>query len=345
MWLVAGLLFALFLLLAPSAWEAAEQFEPGPDYRIPYELSADYWHFARCCRRLAAEGQVVLLGDSVVWGQYVTPGETLSAGLNAASETNLYANLGVDGMHPAALEGLIRHYGGGLAGTRVLLHCNPLWMSSPRHDLQGTREFAFNHPELVPQFTESIPCYRRSFSGRLDIVIGRSLPVFGWVRHLRLAYREGKPLPQWSLDHPYECPIPIPAGGPLNPSLEPRHEPLSWSERGLGLQDMPWVPADGSFQWRMFRRTVACLRERGAPVFVLIGPFNEHMLGASAQARYRSLREGIEALLEADGVPCLAPPPLPSREYADASHPLAAGYARLARQLASDGGFRSFAGL
>ena len=33
------------------------------------------------------------------------------------------------------------------------------------------------------------------------------------------------------------------------------------------------------------------------------------------------------------------PPALPSEEYADASHPLAAGYARLARRLAANAFF------
>jgi hypothetical protein len=343
-WRLAAVLAALLALAAPRAWEAVERFQPGPDYRIPYGLSGDYWHFSRYCRRAVSGGRIALLGDSVIWGQYVRPGETLSSCLNAVTGSGVFANLGVDGMHPAALGGLVRYYGQGLAGARVILHCNPLWMSSDRHDLRGEREFAFNHPDLVPQFTERIPCYRQSFSGRLDIVVDRSLPVLGWTRHLRLAYYDGQPVPQWSLDHPYECPVRPLAGGLPAPADKAPHEPLSWQERGMGVQDMPWVPAGDSFQWRMFRRTVECLRGRGADVFVLVGPFNEHLLTPDARSRYEQIRHDIVSWLTAQELPLLAPPALPSGEYADASHPLAPGYARLAGLLFADEGFRSFAG-
>ena len=42
-WLCAlGLSFGLAWLL-PVAWMAFEPFEPVPHYRVPYELSNDYW--------------------------------------------------------------------------------------------------------------------------------------------------------------------------------------------------------------------------------------------------------------------------------------------------------------
>jgi hypothetical protein len=60
-------------------------------------------------------------------------------------------NLGVDGVHPVALAGLVEHYGHEIRGRKVLLHCNLLWMSSPEADLQGGKERSINHPALIPQ--------------------------------------------------------------------------------------------------------------------------------------------------------------------------------------------------
>lgn len=77
-WLATALIVAAVGFSAPRLWERAETFAPGGDYRIPYGLSEDYWHFGRYVRVAANEGRIVVLGDSVVWGQYVAPEMTLS---------------------------------------------------------------------------------------------------------------------------------------------------------------------------------------------------------------------------------------------------------------------------
>jgi hypothetical protein len=71
-------------------------------------------------------------------------------------------------------------------------------------------------------------------------------------------------------------------------------------------------------------------------VFVLVGPYNEHMLTEASRSRYQDVKGTIERWLQAQQLPYLAPPVLPSAEYGDSSHPLAAGYRRLARQLADE---------
>ncbi len=42
-WLAALGVVALVIALTPVAWEHLERFEASPDYRVPYELSKDYW--------------------------------------------------------------------------------------------------------------------------------------------------------------------------------------------------------------------------------------------------------------------------------------------------------------
>ena len=38
---------------------------------MPHELSNDYWLFQRYADLAAAQSDMVILGDSVVWGEYV----------------------------------------------------------------------------------------------------------------------------------------------------------------------------------------------------------------------------------------------------------------------------------
>jgi hypothetical protein len=68
-------------------------------------------------------------------------------------------------------------------------------------------------------------------------------------------------------------------------------------------------------------------------VFVLVGPFNEHMLDEASVEAYGKIKNQIGTWLQENDVPHLVAEPLPSALYADSSHPLAEGYALLARQL------------
>ena len=326
--------FALAMLaFTPALWCRFERFDPGPDYRIPYDLSNDYWLYDRYSRLAAARHETLLIGDSVVWGQYVTPDQTLSHALNALSGTERFANLGLDGAHPAALAGLLEHYAGGVQGKRVLLQCNPLWLSSPRHDLREHEEFQFNHPRLVPQFRPRIPCYKEAISPRIGVLVEQRVPFLSWANHLQQAYFDRIDIPSWTLEHPYDDPLlPIRHGLPP-PDRVLRHEPVPWTERGITRQDFPWVDLQTSLQWSSFLRAIDILQGRGNTVVVLVGPFNEHMLTDASLERYRKVKSDIEDRLRARGVAFLAPPALTSAQYGDASHPLEAGYATLARQL------------
>src|SRR5271156_6067453 len=77
-------LFAMVIVIfTPTLWRRAEKFAIEPDYRIPHDLSNDYWLFG-CFAGLAADhDDTVLIGDSVIWGEYVNRQETLSHYLNA----------------------------------------------------------------------------------------------------------------------------------------------------------------------------------------------------------------------------------------------------------------------
>jgi len=110
-------------------------------------------------------------------------------------------------------------------------------------------------------------------------------------------------------------------------------ENVSWHEKVIGKQDLQWVKLESSLQWRFFQHSVELLRKRGNKVFVLVGPFNEHILQGKNIDTYRQMKRQIETWLQQNNVPYYMPVALPSRMYRDASHPLSEGYAELARQL------------
>jgi hypothetical protein len=311
---------------------------------MPYDLTSDYWLYDRYAGLAAERYDAFLIGDSVIWGQYVKRGETLSHYLNERAGRERFANLGLDGAHPAALAGLVEHYAGPVHGKKVVLLFNPLWIADAKHDLQEKEEFRFNHPELVPQFFPRIPCYNpncwppwQDTSERLGKVIDRNVPFSGWTSHLQQAYFHQQSIPAWTMEHPYDNPLDRFQKG-LPPSPDVAHsKPIPWNRRPraerIPPQNFPWVDLERSFQWRSFQRAVEILQGRRNQVFVLVGPFNEHLLTQASLKRYEQVKKGVEAWLKEKGLSYAIPRALPSEEYGDASHPLAAGYARLAAEL------------
>jgi len=327
--------------LTPTLWTEEVPGGDSEHYRVPDPLNEDYWFFERRTGEVP-EDQVAALGDSVVWGPHVASVETLPSHLSRRSVP--VANLSLQGAHPAALAGLIEHFGGALRDRRIVLHLNLLWMSSPRHDLREDKEFAFNHPQLVPQFSPSIPCYRATASERLGNVVRRNVPFLQWGKHLQQAYFDHLDVPSWIVEHPDRDPLAALGGALPGPSSRPTEEPVSWTERGIRPQGFQWVDPETSLQWASFRRALSLLRQRGNRVFVLVGPFNEHLLTVEGRIGYQRVKDAAVTWLEREGVPFLAPRPLPSGMYADATHPLADGYKSLAETIAGSDPWRAFVG-
>ena len=343
-WLAVACVAAALFCGIPVAWERIEPFEPGADYRVPYRLSYDYWMIQRYCRRIATEDKTPVLGDSAVWGHYVAKDQTLSHYLNELGGGDRFVNLGIDGIHPAAMAGLVEHYGQDITDSKVVVNCNLLWTASKRRDLSDQKESDFNHPKLVPQVYPTVPCYRESWSRRLGIVVGREVPFFGWVDHLRIAYFEDMDIAAWTIEHPYTNPVGAVTLDLPSPDEPPSTEPVadSWTNKGMRQVNFPWVQLDESFQWRCFRSAVELLKRRGNTVFVLVGPFNEHMLQQESLEAYQDRKRSVEAWLEEQQIPHFVPAALPSEHYADASHPLADGYRLLAEQMLDNKSFREF---
>jgi len=358
-WMITLGILAALMWSIPALWQRIERFDTPPDYRIPYELSKDYWLYARRLRQLDSRGKVILLGDSVIWGEYVLPNGTLSHFLNEQAGTaDRFVNAGLNGLFPLAQQGLVQHYAGALHRHKVILQWNALWMTSPKADLTTDKEEQFNHSHLVPQFSPPIPCYKAGANERLSAVIENQVDFLSWVGHLQNAYFGQRSILSWTLEddggdpprypNSYRNPLKqitlkVPGGSDPDPQRgpsSPRHRP--WTAAGQGTTSFDWVSAERSLQWWGFRETVMALRSRGNDVLVIVGPFNEHMLSETNLPTYLRLRETVVAWLSQNQISTVTPEVLPSELYADASHPLTEGYRLLSQRLYVDKSFRAW---
>jgi len=351
-WAVVALMGLALLYLFPQAWPARRtadragwgHFDPPPDYRLPCEMSEDYWLFTQWLRYSCRRYPAVVLGDSVVWGQYTRKEGTLPHYLNELAGQDLFANLGIDGLHPAAMAGLVRYFGCHLRNKAVLVHLNPLWMSSERRDLQAPEEFRFNHPRLLPQLFPNLACYNPSLTEIVGVMAERYVPFFRWKNHLKTAYLGGMSLQEWTLENPYKNPLSA-RNWPEAPRDEgPRSEPIPWRARGITPENFPWVEVEDSFQWKSFESVLAILKSRKNDVFVMLGPFNAYVLTPESRTRYQAVKQEMERRLEEKAVPFHSASLLPSEHYADASHPLAEGYREVAEELFRAPAFRAWIG-
>ena len=352
-WISVLALVCFIVISSPWIWKKLERFDTGIDYRMPYNLSKDYWLYERRLQNIEDHSKVILLGDSVVWGEYVLPDGTLSHFLNTeAGGRERFVNAGVNGLFPLALEGLIRSYGGSLRNRKIVVQCNVLWMSSPKADLQVQKQEKFNHARLTPQFFPSIPCYGADAQERLGVILERNSGFLSWISHLQSAYFDDKSLLNWTLEesddnppsHPNSARNPlalitmrVPEAAVLDPLRGPgssRHK--AWDSNARNPVQFDWVDLQTSLQWGAFERMILNLRSRRNEVLVMLGPFNEHMIDPANQSRFEKLRAGITEALRRHEVPVIAPEALPSSLYADASHPLTAGYELLAKSVYSD---------
>ena len=348
--LICSVIAISFMLLTPVISKRIETFDTPTDYRIPYSLSKDYSLYQRYLERMTTN-QIPILGDSVVWGEYVKPDGTLSHFLNEqASQPDLFINAGVNGLFPLALEGLLHYYGKPISHHKVIIHCNLLWMTSAESDLSSPKESKFNHVSLVPQFTPNIPCYNAKFNDRMSIVITRQSTFFSWVNHIQNAYFDQKNLYTWTLADNGKYPPSYPNAAknpfkqitfkvPKEPKYDPdrgpdspRHKP--WSTTGIGTQKFPWVALEKSLQWKSFQRTVQYLKKRENKVLVIIGPFNRHIMALENQLEFDKKIKKIQSWLQKQNIPFITPDTLKSDLYCDSSHPLTQGYYQLAKNIA-----------
>ncbi len=352
-WIIVAAVCLAAATLTPALWERYEKFSAGPNYRIPYNSSNDYWLYERYCRTVCSQNKIPIIGDSVIWGHFVPRNQTLSHYLDEITDdtqpfdnelrADLLANLGLDGIHPAAMEGLLRYYGRSISNKNVILHFNPLWMSTPKLDLQSDKEFVFNHPKLVAQFVPNIHCYKAPFSARISAVLRRYIVISNLLSHIKITYFQSKDIPTWTIEHPYRNPLEaIKFNLPNTSDWNEDRDRIPIPNPTSKINGYQWVMPEKSYQWSCFQRTIQLLQKKGNRIFVLVGPFNEHSLDGTSLESYKNLKNDIESWLAANNINFYAPPVLPAELYVDASHPTSEGYALLAQQICENESFKSW---
>jgi len=332
-WSMVILIIGAIIWGVPRLWPMLEGFTPLPAYRLPYALSSDYWMFKRWCDYAVKSYPCIVLGDSVVWGPYVKKEETLTQALNKTAGREIFANLGVDGLHPAAMVGLVKYYAPAIRNTKVIINLNPLWLTSTKLDLQEDEETQFNHTGLVPQFFSKPRCYRAEFSEQARNELNRYVPFWSWMNHINAAYFNNMSLLQWTMDNPRKNLLDIFGKGPQFEDNQAHNPPVPWITKGIGEQDYSWVDLDKSYQWSSFKEVIRILKSRNNEVFVVVGPFNGYMMTKECFARYAGVKSRIESWLKQNNVSYYTALELPSKLYADASHPVAEGYRLIAAEL------------
>ena len=339
-WLWLAAIVAGALALFSVCWQRGEKLTYAADYRLPWEKANDYYLFSRWARHAAGEYRAFVMGDSVIWGQEVRNDETIAHYLNQEAGAPVFANLGMDGLHPVAMDGLIRHYGARLRNRPILLQFNPTWMRNPYYDLQGDWTDFF-HSGLVPQFWPRIACYHATGEARLSTTITRTFHFFDLVQHVASGAFGSLSAPQWMLKNPYRSPLT--AMKPQPPALDVRSpgRGRSWNFRSRPPDDSPWLACGESLQWKYFVMAVKRLESRGNKVLVLMSPCNTYVLTPGSRDRALRVIREVQSRFDAMGIRYVTVDDIPSECFADEyGHLLKDGHIRLAASLSTNSVFR-----
>lgn len=344
-WILALVISEIVISIVYFGWDSWERYEPGPDHRETCwaELQSDYWAYMRWMKKARETYNILLLGDSVVWGQEVDYDETISHYLNEYLGTTHVANMGNDGLFMAGINGIIRYYGDYLDNTKVILQCNPLWMSNPRRDLRGKKKSRYHHPRLIPQFDSRINYYHH-LSTRLGYQLEHYFRVFTFIRHLMANYYENKSISSWMMDHPYEFPFATITFEAADVMAEKQGQGIDWKAKQLKRADDPFMNPDDSIQFGLFLDAIERLQEKNTSVFVMIGPYNNHYLTDQSKEKLFSMVERIKESLDERRIPYYDTftAGLPSNAFSDSCHMLKEGHEILARKMTANQSFISW---
>lgn len=329
-WLVVALLVTLLLAIAPSIPFRPKSPVVERDYRIPYALSRRYDLYRRYTTLAANQFEILLVGDSVVWGQCCRRSQTLAHHLNELTKQPRFANLGLDGMHPLALGELLEYHAPALTRKNIVVQFDPLWMIVENPDSSTRNPSLFNRPNLTPRLAAHFKAPVKQAVGASWSRLVAASPLDAWGE--RLADTRVDFL-AWSLNHPYESPLQA-ISATLPPSEDSRHLRLvPWSGKASERIDELWGDPDSHGEWAAFEQLVGRLQDRGNRVLVLLGPMNEHIMSEGMRERYQGLKDVMARKLREKGVRVFVASLLSSDHYADICHPLGEGYEALAREL------------
>lgn len=328
--------FLLFFTAAPLIITLIDDKDFAGNYRIPYPMGENYYLFRHYTSTLSGTDKILFFGDSVIWGHYADTENTLTAQLNRLHCTDRFANMGIDGIHPAALYGLVKKYSGSIKNRDIVAGVNLLWMSSPRHDLSGGINNEINHKKLLPQLSRTIPAYGAGLEERISSFLNRELKFFTWVNHIKMSSFADSSFYRWTLDNPRRNISEFFKGRDLTYTV-----PAPMRQSRAPLQNVEWVGPEDSIQWYYMKKTLTLLTQKNNRITAYITPYNIHSLTPESRARYLEIIKIIISELEAEGITCITGKTPEQQYFADASHTGEEGYVILAEELLQNKKFNS----
>jgi hypothetical protein len=328
-------------------WNSWEKFTPCADYRETCwaEKQSDYWAYNRWMKYARSHYKVLLIGDSVIWGQEVPINGTITHYLNESYGKEIFANLGNDGLFMAGIDGIVKYYGENLNGANVLLQLSPLWMSSPTRDLRAPKKSNYHHPRLLPLLDRRITYYH-DFNTRLDYFFERYFRIFPFVRHLTAVYYDNMSVSAWMMANPYKNPFSAITFQSTPVMADSQGTDESWNKKDTKLMDSPFVNPSESVQWGFYKDALSRLEKKNSKVFVMIGPFNQYMLTPESRVRLFDMVDKIKKELDSMGVPYFDTfqVGIESNMFADTCHVLRQGHILIGQKMIADPKFREWIG-
>jgi hypothetical protein len=361
-WLITIVLFLIVGFGTYFGWYHWEKFNPEPDYRSTCweERMSDYWAYSRWSRYAQSHYKILLMGDSVIWGQEVRNDETISHYLNAEFGKEYVANLGIDGLTCSAMDGIVTYYGQYIHDTNLILEFNPLWISSPSRDMRGDgttglrwffdpkpgkNDWRFHHPRLVPQLSTRIHYYK-NLNERLGYLVDHFTRLSPFVRHLMVDYFGNKSIASWIMDNPYSNPVSAVTFKTAPMMAEKQGLGTDWISRQKKIQlaDDPFIDLNESIQWKGYLETLKKLKKKNVNVFVLLGPYNSYRMTPQSRDKFFFTMSVVKKNLDSLGFPYFDSTQdlLPSTAYADQCHALKDGHAQLSKIMFQDPKFKKW---
>ena len=338
-WILTIALFAAICAFIYFGWNSWERFTPGKDHRETCwaELQSDYWAWMRWCHYAKEHYDVLIIGDSVIWGQEVRNDETISHYLNEFYGQDIFANMGNDGLHMAGIDGIVKYYGDYLENTNVILQFNPLWMSSEQRDLRGEKKSSYHHPRLIPQFSSRITYYH-DLNQRLGYFVEHYFRVFPFMRHIMANYFENKSISNWMMDHPYRNPFSAITFEAAPVMTEIQGRGLDWESKKLKVENDPFIDISESIQFKCYLEALDILKKKNTRIFILLGPFNTYMFTPESQKKLIAMMDEVKKRFDTLGYPYFDSLNigLTSETFGDTCHLLKEGHIILADALLKD---------
>ena len=345
-WAATVLIVVVFASVVYYGWDGWEYYQPGSDHRETCwaERQSDYWAYIRWLKTARERYPVLLLGDSVIWGQEVDNDETISHYINRFLGEDLVANAGNDGLHMAGINGIVTHYGDNFDGANVIVQFSPLWIGNLTRDLRGERKSRPHHPQLIPQLDPRINYYN-DLNTRIGYLSEYVFPIFPFVRHIMVNYFNNKSISKWVMDNPYSNPFAAINFVATPVMAKSQGASIDWITKKMKMSSDPFIDIDDSIQFECFMHALETLRtDRNANVFILLGPFNEYHLLPDSHDGFDRVLDQAKARFAEMGIPFYdtREAGIPSDTFADSCHLLREGHVTLARGLTGSVAFREW---